>query len=210
MLQVRRCPIPARCRQSEKNFFERSSPDHESKRTKDLSRSITIILPMTPNTSASYTLTEAMRKAEHYCVYQERCHKEVIAKLQTMRMIPQAIDVIVVHLIEHDFLNETRFACSFARGKHRIKYWGKLRIIRELKQRGISEYNIKQGLKELDPEEYFGQFESLSERHWQQMSDTSKLTKRKKFCDFMLRKGYESDLIYEKVRELEKGSTGQE
>lgn len=156
------------------------------------------------HTNPSYTLTEAMRKAENYCVYQERCHQEVITKLQSMRMIPEAIDVIVVHLIEHDFLNETRFACSFARGKHRIKFWGRIRITRELKMRSISQYNITQGLKEIDLEEYHTNFEKLAERHWEKMTDRNILTKRRKFCDFLLRKGFESDLIYGKVRELEK------
>lgn len=153
--------------------------------------------------NASYTVLEATRKAEHFCVYQERCHKEVAEKLHAMNMIPQAIDVIMVHLIEHNFLNETRFACSFARGKHRIKFWGKIRIVRELKMRGISDYNVKQGLKELDLDEYLQLFDTISVRHWNQMSEKNKWIKRKKFCDFMLRKGYESDLIYEKVRELE-------
>jgi regulatory protein len=155
------------------------------------------------NTTTTYTVTEATRKAENYCVYQERCHQEVIAKLQSMRMIPEAIDIIIVHLIEHDFLNETRFSCSFARGKHRIKYWGKIRIVRELKMRRISEYNIKQGLKELDFDEYHSNFDNLSERHWGQMTDRNKLTKRKKFCDFLLRKGFERDLVYAKAKELE-------
>lgn len=153
--------------------------------------------------TSSHTLTEATRKAENYCVYQERCHQEVIVKLVSLRMIPEAIDVIIVHLIEHDFLNETRFACSFARGKHRIKYWGRIRIVRELKMRKISEYNIKQGLKELDYDEYLINFDALSERHWEHMTERVKLIKRKKFCDFMLRKGFESDLVYAKVKELE-------
>lgn len=153
--------------------------------------------------TTSHTLIEATRKAEHYCVYQERCHHEVVAKLQSMRMIPEAIDLIIVHLIEHNFLNETRFACSFARGKHRIKYWGKIRIVRELKMRGISEYNIKQGLKEITDEDYFTNFDNLAERHWEYMTERVKLIKRKKFCDFMLRKGFESGMVYEKVKELE-------
>ncbi len=76
----------------------------------------------------SYTVEEAQRKMEHYCAYQERCHDEVIQKLKSLNMIPQAIDAIVVHLLDNNFLNEERFACSFARGKFRIKHWGKRRI----------------------------------------------------------------------------------
>jgi regulatory protein len=145
-----------------------------------------------------------MRKAENYCAYQERCHQEVISKLKSMRMIPEAIDVIMVHLIEHDFLNETRFATSFARGKHRIKNWGIIRIVRELKMRGVSEYNIKQGLKELEMEDYHSNFDVLAEKHWNQMTEKNMMTKRRKFCDFLLRKGYDSSMIYDKMKLLEK------
>jgi regulatory protein len=157
------------------------------------------------NSLPSYTLAEATQKAEHYCAYQERCHQEVIKKLQSMRMISQVIDVIMVHLIEHNFLNETRFAASFARGKHRIKHWGSVRIIRELKMRGISEYNIKEGLKELVVADYQTNFDLLAEKHWDRMTEKNKLVKRKKFCDFLLRKGFESNLVYAKMKDLENG-----
>ena len=50
----------------------------------------------------SYTIEEAKRKLEHYCAYQERCHKEVVSKLRELQMIPQAIDVILVHLLDHN------------------------------------------------------------------------------------------------------------
>jgi len=67
----------------------------------------------------TFTLLEAQQKLEHYCAYQERCHQEVIAKLKIMGMIPTAIETVVSHLIEANYLNETRFAQSFARGKFR-------------------------------------------------------------------------------------------
>jgi regulatory protein len=154
----------------------------------------------------SFTVAEAQLKLEFYCAYQERCHEEVFQKLKSMNMIQQAIDLIVVHLIEHNFLNEERFACSFARGKHRIKFWGKIRIVNELKQRHISKYNIEKGLKEITPEDYLFTFNTLAENYWQAMRETHLLKKRKKFCDFLLRKGFESNLIYDKVKEMEKGS----
>ena len=109
----------------------------------------------------TFTLLEAQQKLEHYCAYQERCHQEVIAKLKIMGMIPAAIESVVSNLIEANYLNETRFAQSFARGKFRIKKWGKLRIKRELKARQISEYNIKLGLKGIPESEYNTTFWAL-------------------------------------------------
>lgn len=41
-----------------------------------------------------------------------------------MIMIPEAIDVIMVNLIKQDFLNEVRFATSFARRKTSDKTLG--------------------------------------------------------------------------------------
>ncbi|GAA3760134.1 regulatory protein RecX [Flavobacterium ginsengiterrae] len=150
-----------------------------------------------------YTPKEALQKLEHFCAYQERCHDEVVSKLYSLKMTSDEINLIVVQLIEGNFLNETRFACSFARGKHRMKSWGKIRITNELKARHISSTNIALALKEISPEEYFQTFENLSERCWNSIHEKNALKKRKKFCDYILRRGYESDLVYEKVKELE-------
>ncbi|AOW08929.1 regulatory protein RecX [Flavobacterium gilvum] len=150
-----------------------------------------------------YSLKEAKLKIEHFCAYQERCHEEVVSKLWSMKLNQNEIDEIIVHLIEQNFLNESRFACSFARGKHRMKHWGKIRIVNELKMRNINQTQINLALKEIEPEEYIATFEDLAERNWNSITETNTLKKRKKFCDYMLRRGFESNLIYDKVKELE-------
>ncbi|AXG73882.1 RecX family transcriptional regulator [Flavobacterium arcticum] len=150
----------------------------------------------------SYTVTEAQKKLEQYCAYQERCHEEVIQKLKSLNMIPQAIDTIIGHLLEHNFLNEERFARSFARGKFRIKHWGKIRIVRELKARQISRYNIDAALKEIDNEEYIAAFNELANKQWDFVRESNLLKKKKKVFDFLMRKGFENQLIYTKIAEL--------
>ena len=95
------------------------------------------------NNEKFYSVQEATKKLESYCAYQDRCHKEVESKLRAMGMIPEAKDQIIGHLIKENYLNEERFSKSFARGKFRIKKWGKNRIVNELKQRQITKYNIK-------------------------------------------------------------------
>ena len=148
------------------------------------------------------TLKEAQLKLEYYCSYQERCHQEVVQKANDLGMKSNETDAIVVHLLQHNFLNEERFARSFARGKHRIKLWGKNRIVNELKQRHISAPNIKYALTEILDEEYQETFDKLAERHWETIKETNVQKKKKKFCDYLLRKGWESSLVYGKLKEL--------
>ncbi|KIA86819.1 regulatory protein RecX [Flavobacterium sp. AED] len=150
-----------------------------------------------------FSIKEAINKIEHFCAYQERCHEEVMQKLRTMKMDSEEIDTIMVHLISDNFLNEERFACSFARGKHRIKQWGKIRIINELKSKKITQTLINIALKEISSEEYATTFHTLAERNWESIRETNLIKKRKKFCDYMLRRGFESNLVFEKVKELE-------
>ncbi|TWO33861.1 recombinase RecX [Seonamhaeicola sediminis] len=150
----------------------------------------------------TYTLDEAKRKLENYCAYQERCHKEVRQKLQEMNMIPEAIDVIMVHLIKHNFLNEERFAKAFVRGKFNIKKWGKYRLTLELKKKDISKTNINQAINEIDDENYYKTFNDLAKKQVLSLTDKNKLKKRKKLADYLLYRGWESQLVYEKVNEL--------
>ena len=152
--------------------------------------------------NTSYTVKEAKKKLEGYCSYQERCHKEVERKLAEMNMIELAKDDIIMHLMNQNFLNEERFAKSFARGKFNIKNWGKQRIIRELKFRDISEFNIKTALKEFTTEEYLTSFNRLAYKKAQNINEVNIYKKRKKLADYLLYRGWESDLVYTKVKEL--------
>ena len=149
------------------------------------------------------TLAEATLKLEYYCSYQERCHQEVVDKLYQLGMRSDEIDTIVVHLLQHNFLNEERFAQSFVRGKHNYKFWGKNRIVNELKFRNISSRIITIALKEIPEETYLENFHLLAEKHWNSITERKGQKKNKKFVDFLLRKGYETSLIYDKLKELE-------
>ena len=155
-------------------------------------------------TKKTYTLQEATKKLEHYCAYQERCHQEVRQKLETMYMIPEAIDVIIVHLLEHNFLNEERFAKTFVSGKFKIKKWGRRRLSYELKKKDISKVNINQALTTIQEEEYIEVFNDLAEKRLHSIKEKDKFKKKKKLIDYLLYRGWESHLVYEKANELVK------
>ena len=156
---------------------------------------------------STVSVKDIIQKLEYYCSYQERCHQEVVTKLYKFSITTYERESIIVSLIENNYLNEERFALLFCVSKFHQKKWGKIRIKNELKFRKISEYLINKALKEIPTEEYFQTFEILSEKHWETIRETNATKKRKKFCDFLLRKGWESSLVYEKVKELESSTS---
>ncbi len=153
--------------------------------------------------SKSLSLPEIIQKIEYYCSYQERCHVEVNEKLKGFSISSEEKNQIIVHLINENFLNEERFASVFTISKFHQKKWGKIRIKNELKARKISEYLITKSLKKIPLEEYEVTFQTLAEKHWETITEKNAIKKRKKFCDYLLRKGWESDSVYEKVKQLE-------
>lgn len=149
-----------------------------------------------------FTVDEIKKKLEHYCAYQDRCHKEVEQKLKEFSLIPEAKEIILLGLMQDNFLNEERFAKSFARGKFRIKNWGKQRIIRELKFKDISAYNIKTALKEIDEKEYLHTIYRIAEKRNSVISESNNYKRKQKLIGFLMRKGFENELIYKVVHEI--------
>lgn len=150
----------------------------------------------------TYTVDEALNRLQNYCSYQERCHQEVYQKLKDMHMVPEVIDHIIVELIQDNFLNEERFAKTYVRGKFKIKNWGRHRLTLELKKKNVSKNNINQALKEIDEQEYIDTFNSLAEKRFNSITETNKLKKKKKLVDYLLYRGWESHLVYNKANEL--------
>jgi len=149
-----------------------------------------------------FSIEQIKRKLERYCAYQDRCHKEIETKLREFILIEEARNQIILHLLEHNFLNEERFSKSFARGKFRIKKWGKQRIVRELKQRDISAYNIKTALKEIDQDAYLITIVEITEKRNRLINESNVYKRKKKLSDFLIRKGYEYDLIFKTIDEV--------
>ncbi len=150
----------------------------------------------------SFTVDELQKKMEYYCVYQDRCHQEVERKMTEYQLIPEAKEKILLHLMQHNFLNEERFSKSYARGKFRIKSWGKQRIVRELKFRDISAYNIKTALKEIKETDYLETIYRITENRNEVISEPNIYKRKKKLIDFLMRKGFESNLIYKVINEV--------
>ena len=151
---------------------------------------------------------QALQKAKHYCGYQERCHKETKEKLYSFGLYKQQVEECLSQLIEENYLNEERFAQQFAGGKFRMKQWGRVKIKYELKQKQVSEYCIKKGLKEIDEADYAKTMEKLAIEKWEAiMSEKNIFIKLRKTQDYLLQEGYEHELIKQILQRLQKPGT---
>lgn len=142
-------------------------------------------------------LLDALRKAASFCVYQERTQQEVRERLNDWDVYDDDAEEVIAELITQNYLNEERFAKSFAGGKFRVKHWGKRKIKQHLQQRGITGYNLDQAMKEIKPDDYKEALAELLDKKRQSIRDDNPLVVKQKLVRFALSKGYESDLIWQ-------------
>ncbi|MCB0697166.1 MAG: RecX family transcriptional regulator [Chitinophagaceae bacterium] len=139
----------------------------------------------------------------HYCRYQERSHKEVKNKLYELGCTTDEVEEYIIKVIEAGFLNEERYARAVARGKFRMKQWGRNKIVQQLKQQQVSEYCIKKALTEIDEHEYLATIKKLAEKKLNEIrSEKNIFIRKQKIYRYLAQKGYESSLINEAVNEI--------
>ena len=149
--------------------------------------------------------SSSLDKLKHFCAYQERCHVEVKAKLRQLRVWGNEADEIIAALITEDYLNEERFARGFARGKFRMKQWGRNKIRQSLKEKNISAYCIKKGIEEIDEKEYLHTLEKLASDKYRSLKKDQYLKRKFKTIRYLQSKGYETALIQETIENITGG-----
>ena len=145
---------------------------------------------------------EALKKLQRYCAYQDRCHQEVRSKLLDLGVYGDTLEEIMAELISDNFLNEERYARSFARGKFRIKKWGRTRIRRELKLRAITDYCMKKAMEEIDEEKYLETIRQLIEKKDRLLKEKNPYKRQNKIGQYVINRGFEPALVWRLVKEF--------
>ena len=142
-----------------------------------------------------------LEKMRSYCMYQERCIQEVKKKLTRLQVVPKSKSKIINHLIDDDYLNEVRFTKSFIQGKLRIKKWGRIKLNYELKMRGVKKFIIDGEINKISKRDYYDYFNEFSINKIKTLKG-SKEQKKRSFINYFTYRGWENNLIYEKLNEI--------
>lgn len=139
---------------------------------------------------------------EAFCVYQDRCKREVLEKLNSFQLSDEQKASIIDHLTTHSFLNEERFAESYVSGKFRIKKWGKIKIRQGLISKNVSREIIKTALEDIDPDEYYETLKRITEKKWNDLEGQDSFQRKVKTLRFLASRGYEQDLCFDVINFL--------
>ena len=149
-----------------------------------------------------YDIKIAIERLRNYCALQDKCQWDVIQKMQEWGLLKISQDHILELLIQQKYVDEERYSRSFCRGKLRIKKWGKIKITNELKKKYISEVCITKGLEEINDSEYQEELDKQYHKKNATLKEKNQFIKKKKIAVYLISKGYESNLVWDKLREL--------
>lgn len=148
---------------------------------------------------------EVLQKIKSWCAYQERSHHETRQKLAGYRLPEAAAEAVIAHLITENFLNEERFALALAGGKFRMKGWGREKIRAELRRHKVSDHSIRKALAGIDPDEYERTMERIIAKKASALKASGPAKRYYALRNYLISRGYESDLVHEKLSNLQRG-----
>ncbi len=146
-----------------------------------------------------YSADIARQKLVRLCNKAERCHWDVREKLIAWHMGQADRENIIAYLIEHNLLNEQRYAEAFVNDKFRFNRWGARKIEQQLKLKGISERNIRDALKRIDAEDNTQTLRDLIKKKEPQLKGLQLYQKKIKLARYLISKGFESEVVWKEV-----------
>lgn len=162
------------------------------------------LYPMSAENRRQERLTPAQAKerVKQWCAGSERCQSEVRSRLFGYGLNSREADEIIAGLIEESYLDEERYARQYAGGHFRMKQWGRVKILHGLRAKGISEYCIKKGLKEIEEGAYEAVLKKHAAQKWNSTRGRTPAVRWAQTRQYLLQKGFESHLVLQALRQV--------
>jgi len=143
------------------------------------------------------------------CSRQECCSSEIRKKLLTKLEGDAGAAQEILDALERDsYLDDSRYACAFAREKAAITGWGPAKIRYALASKQISQEDISGALQEIDSDAATEKLKKVLQVKWRSLrcpekSDPAYYGARIKLIKFALSRGYDYESVSKALSELE-------
>lgn len=147
---------------------------------------------------------EIWNKILFFCNYRERCEKEVEDKLCSLELPLTIQEDFMAELKRLKMVDNLRFAKNFTSSKFRLKHWGKNKIKQSLLLNNIPSSHIDEAIEVIDMDEYIQEMDRLIQQKLRHLKSKTLQEKNVKIYRFLYYKGYEAELIRQRMEGLEK------
>lgn len=143
---------------------------------------------------------EITAKMAKYCAFQERCTHDILVKLENFDISKEEKEEIICWLAENNFVDDKRFAITFAESKFHSKKWGRMKIRFQLELKELPEQLIDEAINAIPEIEYLNLFKSLLKKKQRTTTGSNEYNKNHKIARSLIARGFEPDLIWQYLR----------
>ena len=145
---------------------------------------------------------DALKYAMGLCSRQERCRSEIREKLASRKLSSEETEKILEALEKDNYLNEARYAGTFARDRIRFNKWGRVKIRHMLERKKIPDDLIADALDTIDEEYYTGILKEELTKKRKTIKGSNAFDIRGKLFRFAQQRGFETGMIYAVLDEI--------
>ena len=140
----------------------------------------------------------AKDRALNFLSYRDRSEKEIRTKLKDVGYQEDIIDWVIGELQRLKFLDDQRFAQSYAQTQMITRPMGEYFLKRELKQKGLDADLIEQTVEKVyEEKDQLSIALELAQQRKKRYSDIDEMKAKKRMSDFLLRRGFSWDVVSE-------------
>lgn len=136
------------------------------------------------------------------CSRKEYCSSDILKKLRNWELPEKEIHNIMEFLFQHKFIDDARFAYSYAEDKFRFNHWGKQKIALMLHRKNIQSEIIVQALQSIEQSVYQEECKSLLAQKMKTLHDTDPYKLKVKLIRFCAGRGFDFDTIHNCLSQL--------
>lgn len=142
-------------------------------------------------------------KMADLCARSEQCEADIRQKLYRLGLSSSQVQQIVTELINEHFIDNERFARSFARDKCRFSCWGKHKIRLALMAKRLNPQEISQGLHSIEQTDYLDALKRATNAKARSLDlvGEGSYENRLKLFRHLQSRGFEADLSSKAIKE---------
>jgi regulatory protein len=150
---------------------------------------------------------KTMERAFNLLSYKPRSIEELRGRLLEKDWADKEIvDQVIARLKELGYLNDEQFAASYATSRLTVKPLGRTRLRRDLQRKKLSNQTVEHALDEAYNEQSEEELiERAIDKRLRLKGTPTTREETKKLFDYLVRRGFNYDLVIRKIRQLKVG-----